>query len=153
MLAEDIYARSTHVVNGVGRTLEMLLEVDYGLRVGDYYLTPEVLFSGSTTGTVTLSETAANFDRFVIYYETGGSGAGSVEVSSPDGKQFSMQGMYFASSANIVQQRFKVMSISGTSITRVSSGYINTSTSGAVSVNTTENNIEVKRVLGYRTVS
>lgn len=116
-------------------------------------VTPVELFSGSTAGTVTLSETAANFDRLVIYYAAGGSGSGSVELTDPDGKTFSMQGMYFASSANIVQQRFKVMSISGTSITRVSSGYVNTSTSGAVSVNTSENNIEVKRVIGYRTVS
>lgn len=137
-------------VTGVASTATF--ETSYGLEVDGLAISPVELFSGNTTGTVTLSETAADFDRLVIYYEAGGSGAGSVEVSSPNGKQFSMQGMYFASSANIVQQRFKVMSISGTSITRVSSGYINTSAAGAVSVNTTENNIAVVRVLGYKTV-
>ena len=73
-----------------------------------------------------------------------------MEVWSPDGKKCNVGGTYFASASNIVQQRWKVLQISGTSITRVASGYINTSTAGNVTTNTTENTIAITKVIGYR---
>lgn len=48
----------------------------------------KVLFSGSTNGTVTLSESAANFDYLEIYFtDNNGRGGGFTKVYEPDGKQ------------------------------------------------------------------
>lgn len=76
--------------------------------------------ASGTTGTVTLSESAADFDYMRIYFKDNNSYHMSVDVYSPDGKTVSPIAPYPDSSAFWVNGT--VWSISGTSITNARHG-------------------------------
>lgn len=86
---------------------------------------PVVLYDNAsgTNGTVTLSQTAANFDHMRIYAKTN-YGCVSVDVYSPNGKEFTMTAISTDDTATttmyFIQQR---RAISGTSITVHDNGY------------------------------
>lgn len=111
-------------------------------------LNPVVLYNNAsgTTGTVTLSETAANFQYLEILYSKGGMYQ-SVKVYSPNNKKVSLLVGYLNSSSEAQLQLAKV-TISGTQITRDTGGYINFSTSSHSMGTGTE--VGIHRVLGYR---
>lgn len=90
-------------------------------RVGGS-LQPAVLYNNAsgTTGTVTLSESAADFDYMRIYFKDNNSYHMSVDVYSPDGKTVSPIAPYPDSSAFWVNGT--AWSISGTSITNARHG-------------------------------
>ena len=111
-------------------------------------LKPVVLYNNTsgTTGTATLSETAANFQYLEIFYSKGGI-YNSVKVYSPNNKKASLIIGYLNSSADAQLQLAKV-TISGTQITRDTSGYINFGTTTHSMGTGTE--VAIYRVLGYR---
>ena len=69
--------------------------------------------SGSN-GTITLSETSANFSYIEIFYKTNDEIYSSVKVPSPNGKIVSLMSQW---SGTVVYLKTKMMSISGTTIT------------------------------------
>lgn len=79
--------------------------------------------ASGTTGTVTLSESAADFDYMRIYFKDSNSYHMSVDVYSPDGKTVSPIAPYPDSSAFWVNGT--AWSISGTSITNARHGNAN----------------------------
>lgn len=111
-------------------------------------LNPVVLYNNTNgaTGTVTLSETAANFQYLEILYSKGGIYQ-SVKVYSPNNKKVSLLVGYLNSSSEAQLQLAKA-TISGTQITRDTGGYINFSTSSHSMGTSTE--VGIHRVLGYR---
>ena len=98
--------------------------------------------STGTDGTVTLSSSAANYNHMRIYFKKNGdSGAcSSTDVYSPNGKKVGLVG---ANVSGTTGQLFgKVVSISGTSITKTVDLYFNTTgTSG-----TNDSNVYIYRV-------
>lgn len=115
--------------------------------------THEVLYSGSSRDTITLSESASNFDYIEIYYtDNNNRGYAYTKIYSPDGKEVDLS--IVESSANgtsyIRQTRY---TISGTTLTPDTSaaGYIyyaGTSSSRA----TGTNYLKIYRVVGMRGV-
>lgn len=105
-----------------------------------------------TTGTVTLSQTAANFNYLEIYYRknnnyTSASAYSSVKVYSPNNKKVDLVwGAVEGSTTNQVQ--FAVKTISGTQITHNNAGYVNFEAS-SWSRSTNTNEIYIVKVLGY----
>lgn len=102
-----------------------------------------------TTGTVTLSETAANFSYLEIFFKTNDSTPiySSSTVYSPNGKVVNLEAMNpnYNSTAYL---KSKTINISGTSITNVSYSELGLSSSG---VNFGAGNvIYITRVVGYR---
>lgn len=100
-----------------------------------------------TTGTVTLSETSANYPYLEIYYGKGGS-MNVQKVYTPNGKTINLSTSIYASTG--FQTVSKQMKISGTSITAVSGtyGYGNIYPAGTVQT-ASENAIVIYKVLGY----
>lgn len=80
----------------------------------------DILYSTSagTTGSVTLSDTAANYSYLEVFYCTNDAVYGSVKISHPNNKTFCMQNTYVDSSANMFVKT-KNMKVSGTSISNV----------------------------------
>ena len=108
------------------------------------------LFSGSTTGTVTLSESAANFRMLVINAKINGMPLASAVISEPDGKSVALSGFIKATS-EYGQFRFRTVHISGTSITTESAGYFNVSNrSWGLSGSWDNNNVPITSVVGVR---
>lgn len=70
-----------------------------------------------TTGTVTLSETAASFDYLEIYYTNNGQQR-SMKVASPNGKVVMLDNWIYEESTTYLFTRINKITISGTSITR-----------------------------------
>lgn len=100
-----------------------------------------VLYNNSTgtDGTVTLSASAANYNHMRIYFKKNGesNACASTDVYSPNGKHVALVGANYNSGT--VQVHFKIVSISGTSITKLKAGYFNagdSSSSGSNEVNT-----------------
>ena len=64
-------------------------------------LLPVQLYNNTsgTTGTVTLSQSAANFTRLRVFFTTGNAGYGSTEIWSPNGKDFTCIGASAATSS------------------------------------------------------
>lgn len=111
-------------------------------------LNPVVLYNNTNgaTGTVTLSETAANFQYLEILYSKSGIYQ-SVKVYSPNNKKVSLLVGYLNSSSEAQLQLAKA-TISGTQITRDTGGYINFQQNNYHMGTSTE--VGIHRVLGYR---
>jgi hypothetical protein len=109
-------------------------------------LNPVVLYNNTsgTTGTVTLSETAANFQYLEIFFDA--YGYKSVRVFSPNGKNALLQGITYA---DTLYHLWKNVLISETSIT-VSNEYRVAVYNDTVAVQQNTNQVKIYRVLGYR---
>lgn len=124
---------------------------------------PVTLFTGTYAQThsaaVTLSETAANFSRMLIEWETGDGNQGSTMLSNPNGKRFEAVALNCNTGTNPVTYiKWKVFSVNGTTISNYSTDGTNANMQrGEVtlrnngSVTTTRNEyIGIIRVLGWR---
>lgn len=108
------------------------------------------LFSGSTTGTVTLPESAANFRLLIINAKINNMPLTSAVISDPNNKSVALSGFIKATS-EYGQFRFRTVRISGTSITTESAGYFNVSNkSWSLSGSWNDNNVQITRVVGVR---
>lgn len=111
-----------------------------------------ILYNNSTgtTGTVTLSSSAANFSYIEIYYHKG-SYQGMTKVNAPNGKGVDLTLSEFISTS-LFRIDTKHISISGTSITVSSDGTgyanINSGTTGIGIAK--ENSIYIHKVVGYK---
>ncbi len=114
---------------------------------------PTTLYDNSsgTTGTITLSQTAANFSYLEIFYvDNAGNQAQSIRVPSPNGKTITLDNIEPNSSGlSYAYQRISSYSISGTSITRKNSVYIQHNPSNSPNINT-NTYIKIVKVLGYK---
>ena len=112
---------------------------------------PVTLYNNSfgTTGTVTLSETAANFSRIDIFFSKAGSYFNTTTVYSPNGKNVSLLTAYIMDSKKDSQLQMSTVYISGTSITRKNYGGVNMSNGATTSV-FASNEIGIYRVVGYK---
>ena len=146
-------------------------QADSGSQTGGYLISPKVLsdyvsehaggqFSYSTLysaepgggsfSTVTLSESAANFDHMVIYFRKMGEqyAYGSVQVYKPDGKKVSLI-LANPYDGDHVQYIGKVVYINGTSITNVDrEGWLNLDggITGGGTVASSSSTIQIQRV-------
>lgn len=103
--------------------------------------------SSGTTGTVTLSETAANFRYLEIFYSEANystTGFKNVKIYSPNGKQAIL--FWSTHDSGTIIFRSARYAISETSISRVSETQYNTYNTTAKSVTETR----VFKVIGYR---
>lgn len=105
--------------------------------------------STGTSGTVTLSQTAANFSYLEIFFkETQRSSAyGSVKVFSPNGKTVNLTSTFYSGDQYGIYVTSKDVSISGTSITNVRYGWQYV---GSDRYATNGNLINIVKVVGYK---
>lgn len=124
---------------------------------GTVQLEPKKLYENATgtTGTVTLSETAANFTYLDIYYYTShGSGStpkrmSHVRVYDPDGQKVALTNTVYWSNELLISQ--SQIDISGKSITRLSNEQAQFKlTTSAASRTATTTNLYIYRVEGFR---
>lgn len=104
-----------------------------------------------TTGTVTLSQTSANFSVLEIYYRSNNTSPTTydcVRVWSPNGKTASMIIRFRYDNNGYTQYDTKRVTISGTSITHVEGTYSNTQNGACYAGN--QNTIYITKVLGYK---
>jgi hypothetical protein len=104
--------------------------------------------SSGTTGTVTLSETAANFNYLEIFYTKSGV-SNSTRIYSPNSKTANLI-LFYAAGTSIIQNIFAQITISGTSITKGSTGYANFSSAGISGISMADNSISIYKVVGYK---
>jgi virulence-associated protein VagC len=130
-------------------------------RVGTA-IQPVVLYNGGaalnyntapgagTTGTVTLSETAANFSKLKIFYKTDDNEFQSVEVTSPNNKlvSLSINHPWGSGQASAVVLKGTWVAISGTSINV--GGYCNIGITTSAVTSYSGNVIYIVRVEGIR---
>lgn len=109
---------------------------------------PKVLYNNSTgtTGTVTLSESAANFTLLKILYSDDWSQYKSDDVYSPNNKTVQLLSCRIIEN-NSTFMRFRLVKISGTQITNSDTGNW---TSWNNDTNNTTSNIFIHQVLGYK---
>jgi len=100
-----------------------------------------------TTGTVTLSESVANFAYIEIFYDDANNGVcSSVKVPSPNGKSVALQVITKGNDTNL-RINAKKVSISGTSITSSNYQIIYAPHDNGSWNN---NEISIQKVVGYR---
>lgn len=122
------------------------------LKSGVTDLTPTILYQDSTgtTGSVTLSDSSANYDLIeVIYRKSLNEMCGSVKIDMNDGSG-SLIGMIDYSSANIFQIEAESISVSGSTISRGTTRYINFLYTNNTFVSSTENAFSIIKVIGYK---
>ena len=106
--------------------------------------------TSGTTGTVTLSETAANFTYLEIFYGKGAEYLNSMKIYSPNDKRAALSISYYNNGSILTQTNTKQISISGTSITGVSgqSGWMNVISNSASTGS--GNEMMIFRVIGWK---
>ena len=125
---------------------------DYGTQ---YFLKPAFptsLYSNSsgTSGTITLSETAANFNYLEVYYAlTTDSGYSCSKAQSPNGKKVNLQ-IVNGIATNNISIAGCTISISGTSITFSAGKTIAIASGFTLNGFSNTNEIKIYKILGYR---
>lgn len=110
------------------------------------YYGAKSLFSGTaTTGTVTLSDTAANYSMLLIQYRDNDSNYSSKLIISPNGKKVVLDMVYGVSGIGNLKSR--TVTISGTSITTVSGSTMDAAHNGGAG---TTNHIYITQVWGWK---
>lgn len=111
-----------------------------------------VLYSNSsgTTGTVTLNQTAADFNFLEIIYAKENS-FHSTRVSAPNNKKANLQLFERAIDRSVQQLIYADVTISGNTISKTYFGCINFGTNGSIiGGNASDNTILIYKVLGYK---
>lgn len=103
--------------------------------------------SSGTSGTVALSESAANYSKFEIHYMVGDYGCSAASVWSPNGKKAMMVGVHRYDNDQWVKGT--TVKINGTSIT-VTSYTTAWYADGGNTVVSHLNNIKITKVLAYK---
>ena len=108
-----------------------------------------VLYDGGTTGTagtVTLSDSSANYSYIEIYFRSSGDNVcGSVKVYSPNGKRAHLGTVHYV--ADFDYAKFAIVSISGTSITFLQNYQLTLKNNG--NTWSSESAIYITRVVGF----
>ena len=109
----------------------------------------KILYNNSTgtTGTVTLSETAANFTMLEVVVGYSDVPSQSVKVYSPNGKVFDVSSLITTGSPTATLHRTR-LTISGTSITQSNNG--STTMTSAGNLTWAANSMYIKTVIGYK---
>ena len=121
---------------------------DKSLEVNGMCLSGQVLYDSASgaAGTVTLSDSAANYTYIEIFYRSSGDNAcGSVKVFSPNGKLVHLGTIHYI--ADYDYAKFALVSVSGTMITFSQNYQITLKNNG--STYSAENAIFITRVVGY----
>lgn len=107
------------------------------------------LYENSTgaTGTVTLSDSSANYDYIEIFFTDNNNAYNSVKVPNANDKYVSLTCYWVGASSNALYINSKIISISGTSITVYR--YIQANFEGSWSKSAV-NNIKIYKVMGYK---
>lgn len=118
-------------------------------QISNFQSTPTVLYDNSSgaTGTITLSQSAANFSYLEIFYGKGGDTLQSVKVFSPNGKGATLVTGY-VESTNMAQLQLPRIAISTTSITKKYNGLVNFSDTDAHIYISDE--VQIYKVIGYK---
>lgn len=121
---------------------------DKSLEVNGMCLSGQVLYNSAsgTAGTVTLSDSAANYTYLEIFYRSSGDNAcGSVKVFSPNGKLVHLGTIHYI--ADYDYAKFALVNVSGSMITFSQNYQITLKNNG--STYSAENAIFITRVVGY----
>lgn len=124
-------------------------------NMGGTCLTETILYSNSagTTGTVTLSETSANFTYLEIYYgiKDEVNIVDSIKISNPNGKKPTLF-VGKTDTAGFFTHYGNTVNISGTSITRNRGAQYNINTNNVLGDfgSQTPPQISILKVIGYR---
>lgn len=121
---------------------------DKSLEVNGVCISGNVLYNNTsgTAGTVTLSDSAANYTYLEIFYRSSGDNAcGSVKVFSPNGKLVHLGTIHYV--ADYDYAKFALVSVSGSMITFSQNYQIILKNNG--STYSAENAIFITRVVGY----
>ncbi len=113
-------------------------------------LSETVLYSNAsgTTGTVTLSESAANFKELLITYHRQGVYYITRVIRNPNGKTVALTGKY--GDANLMQINSKLITINGKTITVNVEIFANIYSNNTISAFGTQNGIYISEVVGRR---
>lgn len=113
-------------------------------------LSGEILYDNPSgdSGTITLSQSAANFKRFKIFYRDKDSCYQSVDVCDPDGKYVNTTG-YYTDFSTVYFVKYTAKKISGQTIQANSSIQQNL-INGTHNVNNEGSKTWIVRVIGYR---
>jgi hypothetical protein len=128
-----------------------VIDVDWpALVAGGAALAYDTAPGSGTNGTVTLSETAANFSKLKIFYKSDDNAYQSVQVVSPNGKfvELSVNHARGAGQVTEVIVKGSWVTISGTSITV--GGYCNIGITTSAVTSYPGNVIYIVRVEGIR---
>lgn len=117
--------------------------------------TPVSLYNNASgsNGTITLSQSAANFDYLEIFYkDNNGNGHTSSRVYNPNGASpaLSINSSFTTGSMIYTETRNRKVLISGTTISTVNTNYAYMITGGsALPTHTHENHVYIYKVVGY----
>lgn len=99
--------------------------------------------SSGTTGTITLSQSAANFTKIKIYYKDINNSYGNVEVYAPNGKNVELKAIKNGASSLVIYN--SIIQISETSLTWVANKRLSIASGEYVD----EKNILIVKIEGY----
>lgn len=162
----DAYSTSTtdsyscnyinHIVEGgqgvptggtTGQILTKKSDTDYDTEWAD--INGQVLYDNSTgtNGTVTLSDSAVNYDYMDIFYRDNDQTCSSVRVYNPDNKHVDISTISRWGNALYIKQ--KRITISGNKITNGNTTEVSFTTAPKIAISTSANNIYITRVIAY----
>lgn len=130
-----------------GQILTKKSNTDYDTEWAD--INGQVLYDNSTgtNGTVTLSDSAVNYDYIDIFYRDNDDTYSSVRVNKPNGKNADISTIERWGTTLYIKQ--KRITISGNKITNGNATEANFTTAPKIGINTTANNIYITKVIGY----
>lgn len=111
----------------------------------------ELYSSNGTKGTITLSDNVSNYDYLEIYWKENATASFFCSKVTPTFKpKWSLCEQHYSSSDTYYVFNSRYITITNTTITPNNIGYANVATNKWPNVSTTENNIFILKVIGYK---
>lgn len=115
----------------------------------DVCVNGETIYSGNSSGTITLTKSCTNYNRLTVIFNYG-TIYSQVYLTNPNNKSISIAVHFSIGQYNVARTQYKVLKFKDSTISVESAGYLAISESQTIGASSSENQIYISQVIGYK---
>lgn len=115
----------------------------------DVCVNGETIYSGNSSGTITLTKSCANYNRLTVIFNYN-TVYGQVYLTNPNNKSISVAVHFSIGQYNVARTQYKVLKFKDSTISVESAGYLAISEAQTIGASSSENQIYISQVIGYK---
>ena len=115
----------------------------------DVCVNGETIYSGNSSGTITLTKPCTNYNRLTVIFNYG-TIYSQVYLTNPNNKSISIAVHFSIGQYTVARTQYKVLKFEDSTISVESTGYLAISETQTFSASSSENKIYISQVIGYK---
>lgn len=115
----------------------------------DICVNGETIYSGNSSGTITLLKSCADYNRLTVIFNYN-TVYGQVYLTNPNNKSISVAVHFSIGQYKVARTQYKVLKFEDSTISVESAGYLAISEAQTFGASSSENQIYISQVIGYK---